>query len=378
MAAISGSITVFYLFDVAQAIDLSAVPALVGAAPVAARLAPKPATPPYVQYAKPPLLLEGSAIQSGTISGLTPRFKLFDYGVVSLALSRPFTGGWPELIAAGQPLIDGDPLAHEAEVCCRRLLARLGPALIHANDRFLAEDYVVFVATRLEPPATTEAFLRAHGGDIAQLLRGERQALSPEERDRVLRHRISYLADDLVVPTWNAALVRDTEAGAQAAMEILEFANSQLLEFRHYDSLLDGEAINLVHRLQLLPDAGLPPIQTEARGGQAEEPCGVHVADELDRVLGVIGQLVHVDEQGMHVVRCARVAARPEQPDRARLLQLGVQARQLGVEEAVIVPELEELRVRELQDLHSGLGSGLGVPHEGGVPRGDDQIVGEV
>ncbi|HZA36388.1 MAG TPA: hypothetical protein VE505_15735 [Vicinamibacterales bacterium] len=257
MAAISGSITVFYLFDVAQAIDLSAVPALVGVAPAAARLAPKPATPPYVQYAKPPLLLEGSAIQAGTISGLTPRFKLFDYGVVSLALSRPFTGGWPELIAAGQPLIDGDPLAHEAEVCCRRLLARLSPALIHANDRFLAEDYVVFAATHLEQPATAEALLRAHGGEIAQLLRGERQALSPEERERVLRHRISYLADDLVVPTWNAALVRDTEAGAQAAMEILEFANSQLLEFRHYDSLLDSELTRLYAELQKPRPVGL-------------------------------------------------------------------------------------------------------------------------
>ena len=108
MTAIFGSITVFYLFDVAQAIDLSAVSALVGAAPVTARLAPKPATPPYVQYATAPLLLEGSAIEAGTISGLTPRFKLFDYGVVSLALSRPFTGGWSELIAAGPPLIDGD------------------------------------------------------------------------------------------------------------------------------------------------------------------------------------------------------------------------------------------------------------------------------
>ena len=230
MAAISGSITVFYLFDVAQAIDLSAVPALVGGAPVAARLAPKPATPAYVQYAKPPLLLEGSAIQAGTISGLTARFKLFDYGVVSLALWRPFTGGWSELIAAGQPLIDGDPLAHEAEACCRRLV---------------------------EQPATTEALLRAHGGDIAQLLRGERQALSPEERERVLRHRISYLADDLVVPTWNAALVRDTEAGAQAAIEILEFANSQLLEFRHYDNLLDAELTRVYAELQKPRPVGL-------------------------------------------------------------------------------------------------------------------------
>ena len=57
----------------------------------------------------------------------------------------------------------------------------------------------------------------------------------------MLRNRLSYLADDLVIPTWNAAFVYDTEAGAQAALEIFEFANSQLLEFRYYDELLDAE-----------------------------------------------------------------------------------------------------------------------------------------
>ncbi len=54
-------------------------------------------------------------------------------------------------------------------------------------------------------------------------------------------HRISYLATDLVVPTWNAAFIYDTEAGARGILEILEFANSQLLEFRYYDTLLDAE-----------------------------------------------------------------------------------------------------------------------------------------
>jgi hypothetical protein len=33
--------------------------------------------------------------------------------------------------------------------------------------------------------------------------------------------------------------VYDTERGAQALLEILEFANSQLLQFRYYDDLLD-------------------------------------------------------------------------------------------------------------------------------------------
>ena len=82
------------------------------------------------------------------------------------------------------------------------------------------------------------------------MLRGERQTLSEQEESTVLRHRISYLEDDLVVPTWNAAFVYDTPSGAQAALEIVEFANSQLLEFRYYDERLDDELAAIYARLQ--------------------------------------------------------------------------------------------------------------------------------
>jgi len=74
--------------------------------------------------------------------------------------------------------------------------------------------------------------------------------LSAEERDEVLRHHISYFADDLVIPTWSSAFIRDTESGALAALEIFEFANSQLLEFRYYDRLLDAELERIYPQLQ--------------------------------------------------------------------------------------------------------------------------------
>ena len=44
-----------------------------------------------------------------------------------------------------------------------------------------------------------------------------------------------------MIPTWNAAFVYDTEADAQAPLELLEYANSQLLQFRAYDGLLDRQ-----------------------------------------------------------------------------------------------------------------------------------------
>jgi hypothetical protein len=238
----SGIITAFYLFDVAEEIDLAAVPGCVQAQTAAARLAPKPVTPAYLQYESPaPLLLDGEAVQMGEVDGFRVRFKLFEYGVVSLALTQRFAGAWSELLAVGQRLVGSDGLERQARALCARLAEPLAPALKQARGETLSEDYVVFAVTELAEPRTADALLDEHGDDIAHLLRGEREGLARQERDEVLRNRISYLRDDLVVPTWNAAFVYDTEAGAQAAAEIFEFANSQLLEFRYYDDLLDNE-----------------------------------------------------------------------------------------------------------------------------------------
>jgi hypothetical protein len=97
---------------------------------------------------------------------------------------------------------------------------------------------------------TADRVLDEHGHDIARLLRAERESLSRQEREEALRHRISYLECDLLVPAWNAAFVYDTESGAQGSLEILEFANSQLVEFRYYDELLDRELARIYADLQ--------------------------------------------------------------------------------------------------------------------------------
>ena len=57
-------VVAFYLFDVAESIDLAAVSSLMGTQAVAARLAPKSATPAYVQYEKPPLSLDGEVFET--------------------------------------------------------------------------------------------------------------------------------------------------------------------------------------------------------------------------------------------------------------------------------------------------------------------------
>jgi len=126
----SAQIQLFYLFDVAETIDLAAVPALIGGPTVAARLAPKPATPAYVQYDKPPLSFDGEAVGVADLDGFRVRVRVYDYGVISLALSRGFAGSWSRLVGVGQNLIESAELEQRADQACRAIADRLRRALI--------------------------------------------------------------------------------------------------------------------------------------------------------------------------------------------------------------------------------------------------------
>ena len=92
----SGHFTALFLYDIAQSIELKTVAALVQAA-VPSRLPPRPITPAYVQYQEAPLAIDAEAVALGRIDGCQVRFKVFDYGVISVALTRPLPTSWLEL-----------------------------------------------------------------------------------------------------------------------------------------------------------------------------------------------------------------------------------------------------------------------------------------
>jgi hypothetical protein len=247
-APVSGTITAFFLYDVAEAIDLAAVATQVSAtAPV--HITHKPQAPAHIAFKHPPVSINGSAIGAAAIEGFTVGFRLFDYGVVSLALTRPVHAAWESLLSEGLRWHDHPGLAADAERCCRILTGIISASLSRPRSIFLSEDYLVF-AIYGAANASAGDVLAAHAAEVAQLLRGEREPLSEAERAEVLRHRLSYFASDVIVPTWNAAFVFDTEDGARAVLDIIEFANSQLLQFRYYDQLLDAQLERIYPQLQ--------------------------------------------------------------------------------------------------------------------------------
>jgi hypothetical protein len=246
----AGSVHAFYLFDVADAIDLTSLRARLGGQAGVAHLQDKAPGPPRVKYFQPPVIVDGDAVGVGSLGAFRVRVKFYDYGVMSLMLSQPFAGSWSDLVRLGQELIESEPMEAEAAAACRRVVESTRGSFTALRGSFLSEDYLAFVVSGLNRSASAETVIDEHGADIAQLLRGERQRLSAQEREEVLRHRLSYLTDDLVVPAYNGAFVLDSDPAALASLEILEFVNSQLLEFRYHDEALESELTSIYTALQ--------------------------------------------------------------------------------------------------------------------------------
>jgi len=102
----------------------------------------------------------------------------------------------------------------------------------------LREDYFIFHLREITGSPSAADLLAAQGDCISQVVRGETQPLSRWRTPGNSSIQDFYYPSDLAVIGWNAAFVYDTPSGAETAIQLLQYANSQLLEFRHYDELL--------------------------------------------------------------------------------------------------------------------------------------------
>ncbi len=245
-----GAVHVYRLFDVADAIDLAAAEALLAAPTSRLRLESGQGTT-ALEIPRPPLNVALGPRTLSFASGATrvqASARLFDYGVASVLYRVPVENGTAlealvpfaeELVASPSPAVDA---AARREV--EELAAALGRALDRPHSWEGLETYHVFYVRAFDrPAAAAELLARA---PLAELLLGETSAtpLSQAEREDVLKHRFSYLEDDLAVVDWNSAFVHEP-SGVPDVPDLLEFATAHLLELRYYDALLDRE----LHRI---------------------------------------------------------------------------------------------------------------------------------
>jgi hypothetical protein len=239
VTSLQGSILVLIQFDVAEEIRLDELRKIFGARTAEASF--KHPAPGYVQYQRPPVVepIEPLVLDSG--ERLDGQIKYYDYGVLSVVFELPFAGEWDNLVRlSGRWVWDTDFTSLASRIVKKRL-ERAHPALIKPYENWLHEDYFIFHLREIASKPTANEVLKGHGDQIAQIVRGETLPLSDGERQEILQGRISYYPNDLAVIGWNAAFLYDTNTGAETAIQLLEYANSQLLEFRHYDELLTRE-----------------------------------------------------------------------------------------------------------------------------------------
>jgi len=249
-APLRGSIHVLIQFDVCEEIRLDELRKIFGARTAEASF--KHQAPGYVRYQRPPveeslepLILEGGECLVGQI-------KYYDYGVVSLVFELPFSGGWDTLIQLSSRWTSDTNFESLASRIAKQKLERAAPALVkpYNTGEWLQEDYFIFHVEEIAGAPSASDLLNTQGDRIAQVVRGETAMLSEGERQEILQSRMSYYPTDLAVIGWNAAFIYDTAVGAETAIQLLQYANSQLLEFRHYDEFLTRELESVYDFLQ--------------------------------------------------------------------------------------------------------------------------------
>jgi hypothetical protein len=234
-----GSVLGVILHDICEEIRLEELRGILGARRVDPGF--KHATPDYVRFEQPPVVerLDPVVLSSGET--VCPQIKYYDYGVVSVILELAFEADWAGLVQLASRWVPSPALERQAQQIIRERLERIAPAVVRPYKDWLSEDYYIFLLGDIPGRPGGAELLAEHGPRIAQMLRGETTELARTETQEVLQAGLSYYPNDLVVVGWNAALVYDTPAGAETSIQILEYANSQLLEFRHYDELLTRE-----------------------------------------------------------------------------------------------------------------------------------------
>ncbi len=91
------------------------------------------------------------------------------------------------------------------------------------------EDYTIYVTDR-----------RDDSIDPVPLLIGEKTNISPQMREEIVRNSLSYTTSDLAILSWDSALICDPDNPTDI-IDLIEFANVQVLELRYYDQELTRE-----------------------------------------------------------------------------------------------------------------------------------------
>ncbi len=234
-----------FAFDVGDEIDLDRARGMLQGEP--GPLPRRRRTPESLAYRPAPIRVEvdpGRIRLPGDRAEIVPargELALFDFGAVSMSVRFPMTASPSELLELAGDLAEPSTLNEAARRVLEPWLRRIEPAVHDFEFSEISEEYILFQLAGRRP-----GWLEHRPEWIAGLVRLESGPLSPGEVREATRLGISYTPTDLVVLDWAAGFVADTDCAD--TLQVIEFANVQLLEFRHIDDRLD-DRLEAAYRL---------------------------------------------------------------------------------------------------------------------------------
>ncbi len=311
-----GSIRQLVLFDVADEIRLDVLRNALGIAEAGRNPAFSRPAPDYVRFERPPVV-EPLAIDPAFRT--EARAKYYDYGIVSIELDQQFSLDWPGLVEHSAGVLADPSMEQRARDLLTPRLAKAAGALVNPYKTWLDEDYVIITVIPESPNDAAADLLARHGADIARIVRGENRQLSETEVREILEAKISYYPNDLLVAGWSAAFLFDEPVAAEPTIQLLEYANTQLLEFRHYDEVLTGVLAGVYRSI----DKGTGVWRRWGLAGEAERLNTVRldvieIAERAETAIKFLGDMFYA--------RMFRLAAqRVGVPDYRRLVDSKLQ-----------------------------------------------------
>ncbi|MCC6545141.1 MAG: hypothetical protein IT392_11715 [Nitrospirae bacterium] len=246
-----GRIIIYRLFDVASEIDLSLVESRTRGGVKRLRLSKYTSTK-AIEFANPPVSVELQGFVKplfGQDSKVNVTARAYDFGVISIAfdIQIPQQTAFAELEPVTKALDTDESIDIKAIEYIDNLIGTLGDAVIgpNINEEF-TEDYMIFFIEELARPMEAAEFLKQY--DPSRLLLYETQELSRHARDETMKHCFSYYPDDLLIVHLDNAFVIEP-SGSPDILDILEFANAQMLELRYYSHVLDKELMRIYKEL---------------------------------------------------------------------------------------------------------------------------------
>ncbi|WP_418790811.1 hypothetical protein [Phosphitispora sp. TUW77] len=241
-------IWVYRIFDITDEIDLRNVERILSPEKPTTRLKLSRVRPKSIHIDNPPVTVELGSRElqlNGNPYQVTASARIFDLGVVSLVLKIRLTEDicYQELRNFSVFLYNTDDLEPIFDNYLEIVKKSLKITAPEPMKEFM-EDFVIYFFGKWDS-----------AWNPVPILLAERESLSEQTEQETLKNTFSYGPGDLAVVTWDSALVYDSE-GSTDIPDLIEFAITQLLELRYYDSILSTELNRMYDLIEMADKQG--------------------------------------------------------------------------------------------------------------------------